>query len=125
MKCVSAVSEAHKQSAEPSNSITIFHQDIRSLRNKSDELIYSFEIDAINSHMLCLSEHHMVKQDLLHLSINGYQLGYSFCRKNLTGEVCVFMSRTVNISSKLIHQVTARGRNWKLMQFNYKLHLLT
>jgi hypothetical protein len=48
-ECGSAVSAAHKQNTEPSNLITIFHQNIRGLRNKSDELIHSFEIDAIAS----------------------------------------------------------------------------
>jgi hypothetical protein len=61
IKCVSAASEAHKQNTEPSNLITTFHQYIRGLRNKNDEVIHSFEIDAINPHILCLSEHHMVE----------------------------------------------------------------
>jgi hypothetical protein len=34
----------------------------------------------------------MVKQDLLHLSINGYRLGRSFCRKGLQrGGVCIYV----------------------------------
>jgi hypothetical protein len=37
----------------------------------------------INPHTLCLSEHHTGEQDLLHFSINGYQLGSSFCQKGL------------------------------------------
>jgi hypothetical protein len=37
-------------------------------KEKSDELIYSSEIDVINPHVLCLSKHHMVEQDLLHLT---------------------------------------------------------
>jgi exonuclease III len=56
------------------------------------ELLHSFEIDAINPHILCLREHHMAEQDLLHLSINAYQLGSSFCRKGLQkGGVCIFV----------------------------------
>jgi len=39
-----------------SNSLYIFHQNIRGLRSKSVELIHSFEIDNIKSHILCLSE---------------------------------------------------------------------
>jgi hypothetical protein len=65
------------------NSLNIFHQNIRGLRNKSDELTHSFEIDGIHPHVLCLSKHHMVKQDLLHLTLAGYLLGSSFCRLNL------------------------------------------
>jgi hypothetical protein len=92
IQCVPAASEAHKQNAEPSNVTPIFHQNTRDLRNESDELIHSFEIDAINAHILLLSEHHMVEQDLLHLSINGYQLGFSFCRTGLQrGGVCIYV----------------------------------
>jgi hypothetical protein len=34
----------------------------------------------------------MVKQDLLHLSVNGYQLGSSFCQKGFhRGSVCIYV----------------------------------
>jgi hypothetical protein len=75
-------------------SLNIFHQNIRGLRNKSDELTHSFEIDGIHPHILCLSKHHMVKQDLLHLTLAGYLLGSSFCRLNLhRGGVCIFVRK--------------------------------
>jgi hypothetical protein len=84
--------EVHKQNAESSNSVNIFHQNIRGLRSKSDEIIHSFEIDNINPYILCLSEHHMVEQELLHLTLNGYLLGSSFCQKDLQGGgVCIFV----------------------------------
>jgi hypothetical protein len=36
----------------------------------------------------------MVEQHLLHLSINGYRLGSSFCRKRLQrGGVCIFVKK--------------------------------
>jgi hypothetical protein len=36
----------------------------------------------------------MVEQDLLHLSINGYHLGSSFCQKGLRrGGVCIFVKK--------------------------------
>jgi exonuclease III len=58
------------------------------------ELLHSFEIFTIRPDILCLSEHHMVEQDLLYLSINGYQLGPSFCWKILPrGDVCIFVKK--------------------------------
>jgi hypothetical protein len=43
---------------------------------------------------LCLSEHHMVEEDLLHLSSDGYLLGSSFCRLNLQrGGMCIFVKK--------------------------------
>jgi len=85
----------HDKNVDLSNSLYIFHQNIRGLRSKSDELILSFEIDNIHPHKLCLSEHHMVEQELLHLTLSGYKLGCSFSRKHLQrGDVCIFFSKT-------------------------------
>jgi hypothetical protein len=54
----------------------------------------SFEIDGINPHILCPSKHHMVEQDLLLLTLDGYILGSSFCRQNLQrGDVCIFVKK--------------------------------
>ena len=75
----------------------IFHQNIRGLRGKSDELIHSLETDNINPHVLCLSEHHMDEQDLLHLTLPGYILRSSFCRKERKkGGVCIFVREDLN-----------------------------
>ena len=73
-----------------STSLQIFHQNIRGLRSKNDELINSLETDNINPHVLCFSKYHMEEQDVLHLSLSGYVLG--FCRQNLqNGGVCIFV----------------------------------
>jgi hypothetical protein len=101
IKCSSAVLEVHKQNIDSSNSVNIFHQNIRGFRSKSDELIHSFEVDTISPHILCLSKHHVVEQELLHLTINCYPLGSSFCRKGLQrGGVCIF-ARTDQHFSKI------------------------
>jgi hypothetical protein len=72
IKSSPTVLEVHKQNAESSYSINVFHQNIRGLRSKSNELIHYCEIDNTNPLILCLSEHHMVEQELLHLMMNGY-----------------------------------------------------
>jgi hypothetical protein len=42
--------------------------------------------------MLCLCEHHVVEQELLHLTVNGYLLGSSLCPEDLQrGGVCIFV----------------------------------
>jgi hypothetical protein len=87
-------SKVHSKNVNSLNSLCIFQEKIRGLRNKSDELIHSFEIDGINPRILCLSEHHMVEQDLLHLTLDGYLLGSSFLRQNLQrGGVCIFVKK--------------------------------
>jgi exonuclease III len=56
-----------------------------------------FEIDTIRPDILGLSEHHMVEQNLPHLSINGYQLGSSFCRMQMGG-VCTFVKKEQHVN---------------------------
>jgi hypothetical protein len=82
------------RTVDSSTSLHIFHQNIRGLRSKIDELINYFAIDNINPHILCFTEHHMEEQDLLHLTLPGYILGSSFCRRNLQrGDVCIFVRK--------------------------------
>jgi phosphate uptake regulator len=74
--------------------LNIFDQNIRWQRNKSDEVIQSSEIDGINTCILCLSKHHMVEQDLLHLTLDGYLLSSSFCANKLQrGGLCIFIEK--------------------------------
>jgi len=43
-------------------------------------------------HLICLSEHHMRKEEILDFSFPGYKLANSFCReKNSRGGVCILV----------------------------------
>ena len=44
------------------------------LRSKSEELVLLFEMENINPHILCLSEHHIEEHELLHLTLSGFTL---------------------------------------------------
>jgi hypothetical protein len=83
---------------DSSNSLQIFHQDIRGLRSKTDGLIKSLETD--NSNLdVCFSEHHREEQDLLHLTLPGYTFGSSICCQNLQKEgVCIFVLQDLHFS---------------------------
>ena len=61
------------------------------VRSKSGELINSLEVDDVNRHVLCCSEHHMEEQDLPHLTLPAYMLGSRFWRPNLQ-RGCVYSS---------------------------------
>jgi hypothetical protein len=84
------------------NSLNIFHQNLRGLRNK--RWINTFFCNRwLKPHVFCLSKHHMVEQDLLHLTLDSYLLVSSFCRHNLQrGDVCVFLLRKISVSTKHI-----------------------
>jgi hypothetical protein len=62
-------------------SFTVFHQNIRSLRNKNNELIESMLPKL--PHVICLTEHHSVEQEIETLSIDHYILGAKFCRQSI------------------------------------------
>jgi hypothetical protein len=75
--------KVQSENANLLNSVNIFHQNIRGLRNKSDKFLYSSEIYGINPHILCISKHHMIEQDMIHLTLPGYLLGPKYCRLDL------------------------------------------
>ena len=55
------------------NSFTVFHQNIRGLLNKSEELISSLSPDF--PQVLCLTEHHLKYFEIDFLYMNQYKLG--------------------------------------------------
>jgi exonuclease III len=62
-------------------SFTVFHQNIRGLRNKNNELLES--VLPKLSHVICLTEHHSIEQEIGTFSIDHYILGAKFCRQGL------------------------------------------
>ena len=52
-----------------------FIKNIKGLRGKSDELMHYLEILNTNSHVVCISEHHITGQDPLSLSLLAYVIG--------------------------------------------------
>jgi hypothetical protein len=72
------------------NVLSIYHQNIRGLRGKTDEIINSMYPHP--PHILCLSEHHLEHVELCHTSIEYYNMGAEYCRKRMKqGGVCIFI----------------------------------
>ena len=70
------------------NTITILHQNICSLKRKTNELISSMSPNF--PHVLCFSEHHLKDFQLNQISIDGYKLGAAHSRQVLKGGgVCI------------------------------------
>ena len=79
------------------NSLMIFHQNIRGLSHKSDELLQS--ILSSNSQVLCFSEHDMSLDEINSFHLNQYILGSQFCRQNFKhGGVSIFISTKLQFS---------------------------
>jgi hypothetical protein len=78
------------------NSITIFHQNIRSITNKSDELSINMQMNYIRPQLICLNEHHLKETETTKFSLDGYKLASSFCmRESLGGGVHILISNNV------------------------------
>ena len=78
----------HKQS------VKIYCQNIRSLRNKMNELLCHLYHDP--PHILCLTEHHLYHDELASLDIENYTLEAYYCRKTKhKGGVCMFIHNSI------------------------------
>jgi len=70
----------------------IFHQNIRSLRNKTNELFCCIQDDP--PHILCLTEHHLQYSELASSHIENYTVGAHYCRNTKhMGGVCMFIQK--------------------------------
>jgi exonuclease III len=77
--------------------LRVFHQNIRGLRNKTNELISSMHSNL--PHILCLTEHHMKQLELEHFHIENYNLGARYCRKTLEkGGVSIFVHKNLKFT---------------------------
>ena len=68
LKCIDCnylVFRTRDRTVDSSNSLQIFHKNIRGLRSEAEEQLNSLETDNINPHVLCFIERHMEEQDLL------------------------------------------------------------
>jgi hypothetical protein len=116
-------------------SLKIFHQNIRGLWNKSNELYCHLHHDL--PHILCLSEHHLSESELQLIHLTNYSLGANYCRKTLLkGGVSIFVYRnliynTINIISfisvdcksiwiwKMVTSIQSVQNNYNIWYINY------
>jgi len=79
-------------------SINIYHQNIRSLRNKMNELLCHLHHDP--PHILCVTEHRLHHDDLASLHIENYTLGAYYYRKSKhNGCVCMSVHNSITFTS--------------------------
>ena len=72
------------------NNFIIYHQNIRGINNKTDEIILAFTSEL--RHVICLSEHHLKEFEINSITLNQYVLASKYCRKTFKqGGVCIFV----------------------------------
>jgi exonuclease III len=77
--------------------LLIYHQNIRGLQNKTDELSILWSINF--PHILCFTEHHLRSEGINCTYINSYNLGAKYCRVNCKyGGVSIFVHETLPFS---------------------------
>ena len=59
--------------------LRVFHQNIRGLQGKVNELINSVTLEL--PHILCITEHHLKDSEIDLLPITHYKLGAKYCRQ--------------------------------------------
>jgi len=69
------------EKGKKTNNLTIYLQNIRSLNRKKDELNIMLQENQGRPHLICLSEHHMGKEEMKDLSFPRYKLANCFCRE--------------------------------------------
>ena len=97
--CESGVLDNSKPTSDfPKQSLTIFHQNIRGLKNKLEEFMNNI---ATNPPLvLCLTEHHLETNRLNSIHIQNYKLGAHFCRTNYrNGGACIYIHESLQFSN--------------------------
>ena len=80
------------------NRFSIYHQNIRGLNGKINELLLSLPTEA--PILICLTKHHLKDYELANTHIPKYKLGAKYCRKNLKqGGVCIYVSESTKFSN--------------------------
>jgi exonuclease III len=86
----SFIRNKYKNCSSGHSSFHIYHQNIRGLQGKTNELISSLYPGL--PHVLCLSEHHLNYNELCRTYIEHYNFSAAFCRKDFKlGGSCIFM----------------------------------
>ena len=76
--------------------LTTFHQNIKGIRSKSNELVCHLSHDL--PQILCLTEHDLANLEIQTLNIDNYRLVHTTVENILKGGVCMFIHRSQTFS---------------------------
>ena len=78
--------------------LTIYHQNIRALSGKANELLGQLHLSF--PQVLCLTEHHKNQLELQHTLLDSFKLTASYCRNSyVKGGACIFVQDGVRCTS--------------------------
>ena len=73
----------NKTNRKRTSCLTIFHQNIRSVMTKKEELDIIMQDKSVNPHLICLSEHHLKTYEISKFTLNTYKIAASYCRERV------------------------------------------
>jgi hypothetical protein len=77
--------------------LSVYHQNIRGINNKTEELLTQQESNL--PHILCFTEHHLIKPEIACTVIKSYNLGTYFCSKfKRNGGVSIFVHQNLQFT---------------------------
>jgi hypothetical protein len=83
--------------------LTIYHQNVRSLRKKAKELLS--HIYSHLPHIICITEHHMNLNEIKLLKFDNYNIGAQFCREgNKKGGVVMYLHNSLKFTVIDLHK---------------------
>ena len=78
--------------------LNIYHQNIRSLKRKTHELLSHLYPNL--AHILCLTEHHLSSMELSHVNLENCTIGAQFCRSHYAkGGVVMYRHNNLNATN--------------------------
>jgi len=81
-----------------SDYIRIYHQNVRGLRNKTQELLCHLYPEF--PHVICLTEHHLNIQEKSYVNLESYTIGAQFCRTTCVREgVIIYVHDTLKFAN--------------------------
>ena len=91
--------------------LKIYHQNVRSLRRKTSELLSHLHPDL--PHVLCLTEHHLNIMEINYVNIENNTIGAKFCRALYEkGGVAIYVHNSLKFTN------TVRKKILKFVQSN-------
>ena len=69
-----------KTKTTKNNIVKIFHQNIRGLRNKYNEILC--HLQEYSPQVICFTEHHLGRDEIVHIKLTNYTLGAYYSRNN-------------------------------------------
>jgi exonuclease III len=95
--------KSHPSDKHKSTNFITFHQNIRGLTHKIDELLIS--LSCINPQVLCVSEHHLWPDEINSVHLGHYTLHTHYCRRLYKqGGVAIFVSKNLEFQKIDLNQ---------------------